>query len=261
MVKNVHFTFDIETDWGGRFSPSVEYCCGIKDGLPFILDSLSKYNIKATFFVSGELIDLYKDLLYNIVNQGHEIAVHGFTHRLEHEKLSKKELYKEIKIAKESVQKIEPNVIGYRTPQFRFNPFLYEVLDELGFEYDSSISTSPFSKKIEKNYKNNTNIYDFYIKPWSIFKIPSGLIWISRFGFSNFLKNVSDNNEIIIYGHPFDFIKKKYNSKVSLKANIWYLSYSVNKMKKSFKKLISYFYENDYKFLTLQERLRIENNI
>lgn len=45
-----------------------------------ILELLSRYNAKATFFVVGEMVQLYPELLRAIVNAGHEVGNHSYTH-------------------------------------------------------------------------------------------------------------------------------------------------------------------------------------
>jgi peptidoglycan/xylan/chitin deacetylase (PgdA/CDA1 family) len=48
---------------------------------PLFLEILAKYGIKATFFVCGRELAKYPTLGQDIVNGGHEIAVHGWDHR------------------------------------------------------------------------------------------------------------------------------------------------------------------------------------
>lgn len=45
-----------------------------------ILELLSRYNAKATFFVVGEMVRLYPELLRAIVDAGHEVGNHSYTH-------------------------------------------------------------------------------------------------------------------------------------------------------------------------------------
>lgn len=47
---------------------------------PQILDILAKYNAKATFFVSGNKVKSYPDILEREVKEGHEIANHTYNH-------------------------------------------------------------------------------------------------------------------------------------------------------------------------------------
>ena len=57
-----------------------------------ILDTLTNYNIKATFFVLGSRVDVMPEMLKEIKNQGSYIANHGYSH-----------IYQEIYSSKEAV--------------------------------------------------------------------------------------------------------------------------------------------------------------
>lgn len=46
-----------------------------------LLDILSQYNAKATFFVLGNCIDSKESILERMINEGHEIGNHTFSHR------------------------------------------------------------------------------------------------------------------------------------------------------------------------------------
>lgn len=52
----------------------------VPESTPFILDTLSKYNVKATFFMVGENVLRYHDLYNRIVEEGHQVGNHTFNH-------------------------------------------------------------------------------------------------------------------------------------------------------------------------------------
>ena len=47
---------------------------------PQTLDVLAKYGIRATFFVLGQMIERSPDVLRRMIDEGHEIGVHGYDH-------------------------------------------------------------------------------------------------------------------------------------------------------------------------------------
>ena len=49
---------------------------------PNIINTLDKYNAKATFFVLEERIVLYPDYIKQIINSGNAIGLHGVSHSL-----------------------------------------------------------------------------------------------------------------------------------------------------------------------------------
>jgi peptidoglycan-N-acetylglucosamine deacetylase len=50
------------------------------DITPAILDILSKYKAKATFFCLGEYVKLYPAIYNNIIKKGHAVGIHGYSH-------------------------------------------------------------------------------------------------------------------------------------------------------------------------------------
>lgn len=52
-----------------------------KEVTPRILDILSKYNVKATFFVLGNRVNMNPDIIKREYNEGHYIANHGYSHK------------------------------------------------------------------------------------------------------------------------------------------------------------------------------------
>ncbi len=47
---------------------------------PWVLDTLKKFNAKATFFCIGKNIETHPDIFQNILNDGHVIGNHTFNH-------------------------------------------------------------------------------------------------------------------------------------------------------------------------------------
>ena len=45
-----------------------------------ILELFKKYNVKATFFTLGYIAEKFPDLIHEIIEEGHEIGSHGYSH-------------------------------------------------------------------------------------------------------------------------------------------------------------------------------------
>lgn len=75
-IEKYTFTFDVESDWGGRANSYN----GVKVGIPKILSALSAYDIKGLFFVSTEILRECRNEIYMIKESGHEIGSHGHFH-------------------------------------------------------------------------------------------------------------------------------------------------------------------------------------
>jgi polysaccharide deacetylase family protein (PEP-CTERM system associated) len=106
------------------------------------LDLLSKTSNKTTFFVLGTVAEHYPDLVKEMINQGHEIATHGYSHKLVYN-MSPTEFKDDLNIALEHLANAgSPDVLGYRAPYWSITKkslWALEILQKLGFKYDSSI--------------------------------------------------------------------------------------------------------------------------
>ena len=106
-----------------------------------VLEIFSQHNTKATFFVLGYVARRHPALVKAIANEGHEIASHGFRHRLVY-KQSPKSFLKDVKYSKLLLEDISSSeVLGYRAPNFSITPgheWAYDCLIETGYKYDSS---------------------------------------------------------------------------------------------------------------------------
>ena len=111
-----------------------------------LLALLEELDVRATFFVLGITAARYPELLREVVARGHEIAAHGHAHERIHAQ-TRKQFHDDVVRGLEAVEAATGvRARGYRAPAFsitRDTPWAYEVLAELGFEYDSSQYDSP----------------------------------------------------------------------------------------------------------------------
>lgn len=70
---------------------------------PFILETLLKFNAKATFFCIGKNVDRYPELFKAILQQGHAVGNHTYSH-LKGWKTKNKEYFSDIELAAHHVQ-------------------------------------------------------------------------------------------------------------------------------------------------------------
>ncbi len=254
-MKKIFLTFDIETDWGGRLLPIRENCLGIEYGLPWLIETLDKFDIKATFFISGEIASLFSDYIVEIRHREHEIASHAYSHRLSFENLTYDELKSDIVRSQEALAKItDEQPFGFRTPQFRFNKNLLQVLGEAGFKYDSSVCKSLFSRGNDSE-EIIPVIQEHSVSVWSLLKLPAGLLWIHKAGLRYFLSHCRrSKKDIVIYAHPFDWYKKRVNMDYSLKVNAWYLLSPHNQVKNCLFKMMKQLKEEGFNFKLLSDK-------
>jgi polysaccharide deacetylase family protein (PEP-CTERM system associated) len=103
-----------------------------------ILDLLQEHGARATFFVLGWVAERQPELIRRIAAGGHEVASHGYGHDLIYN-LSPAEFRSDVERGKKLLEDVTGHrVTGYRAPSFSITDWAVAILQELGFEYDSS---------------------------------------------------------------------------------------------------------------------------
>lgn len=89
---------------------------GPSDNTDSILDTLSRYNVKATFFLVAKEDQASKDKIKRIANEGHSVGVHSYSHKYS-------DIYSSLDAFKNDVSSmvnyLEP-IIGYKPKLYRF---------------------------------------------------------------------------------------------------------------------------------------------
>jgi polysaccharide deacetylase family protein (PEP-CTERM system associated) len=108
----------------------------------WILDQLAALDIRATFFVVGEVARRHGRLVRAIHRAGHEVASHGWDHQRVHN-FSPSSFREDVRKSKDALEQATGEaVVGYRAPTFSVvaeTAWALDVLHEEGMLYDSSI--------------------------------------------------------------------------------------------------------------------------
>jgi polysaccharide deacetylase family protein (PEP-CTERM system associated) len=98
--------------------------------------------ISGTFFILGWVAERHPALVQRIAAAGHEIASHGYAHRLVYD-LTRAAFRDDVRRSKDLLEAAAGvRVYGYRAPSFSVTPrslWALDVLIEEGFDYDASI--------------------------------------------------------------------------------------------------------------------------
>jgi polysaccharide deacetylase family protein (PEP-CTERM system associated) len=104
-------------------------------------ENSKKEKIRATFFVLGWIGERLPQLVREIHARGHEVASHGYSHKLCNY-CSLEELKTDLVSSKKMLEdKIGEAVVGYRAPSFSVNSNILSVIEECGYLYDSSYNS------------------------------------------------------------------------------------------------------------------------
>ena len=220
-------TFDIE-DWfhildfdaTKKVSSWKNFESRIHRNMDIIHEILEKNNLKATFFILSWIAEKYPEVVKKISDMGYEIGSHTYSHQLAYEQ-TRVEFYKDVD---KSVKIIE-DLIGekvkcFRAPGFSItnkNLWAFEILKELGIEFDSSVFCTSRAHGGLKGFSIfEPSILRFNGEILKEFPISSHNILGKRIVFSGggyfrlfpyyFIKKWSKKNEYLMtYFHPRDF--------------------------------------------------------
>lgn len=116
--------------------------CRVEGNIDRILMLLDGQEIKATFFTLGWIAERYPSMVRKIVENGHELASHGYAHHRVTE-LSRDQFRDDIVRSKSLLEDTGGQPVwGYRAPSFsinRDNLWALDFLEEAGYRYSSSI--------------------------------------------------------------------------------------------------------------------------
>lgn len=103
------------------------------DYTPKVLNLLKKYNAKATFFCIGKNIKSNPILIKKIIDDGHTIGNHTYTHSNLIGFFNKKRILKEIDETNKEIFKItNKNMMFFRPPFGVTNPMISKAIKETG---------------------------------------------------------------------------------------------------------------------------------
>lgn len=182
----------------------------------FLLDLEKKYNIKATYFILDKIHKRdasyslneprIRNILNNIISEGHEIAIHGSY-----------DSYTNFEISKISLKKIEnitsSKVLGNRQHYLRYKmPYTPNIHQAMQFKYDASLGFVEH-EGFRNSYCLPFKLYNFSIdKAYNVWQIPlnimdSTIFFYRYINYSDTLNNIKFIiEEIIKFGGIFSIL-------------------------------------------------------
>lgn len=247
-----------------------------KDGIINFLKILSEYNLKANFFIVGELIKPLKDEIIQIAKLGHEVGLHSFLHRRPIN-LSNEEFIEDVQFNINALKEMNITPIGYRAPCFALGGVhlnnLMENFRELRF--DSSyidqnehplyspinLSSLNFKERNKGVFVSNSGFHEFEMTTIKFLglNIPisgGGYLRILPWFFYKFLleQHLKTGQFYAFYIHPFELSSNSplFSSNVSF-LNKLRFHYNRKKTIMRIKRTIRLLKKYDYSFHTFSE--------
>lgn len=223
-------TFDVEFD----APPYMSSWRGVDEGLPRILELLDVKRVKATFFTLGLVALRRPKLVDMIVDGGHELGSHGFSHR-RLDMIPFREAVRDVTLSLKILGDYG-DIVSFRAPNLKLPPSLLPELRTLGFKVDSSIAwyKPPFRFKpvIEHGILRVPASY-----PSSILRLPWRL-----------LRSIFKPGRLyVILLHPWEVVDVKCARRPDLTMGVG------SRVLVNLSKLIDHLEYLGYRFLTMRE--------
>lgn len=117
----------------------------VEKSMDRMLQMMAEWGVRSTCFVLGSVAERTPQLVRRITEAGHEIASHGYDHELIHESEPAR-FRSDVERSKKLLEDISnQDVRGYRAPSFSLTDWALPILQEVGFEYDSSLFPTTIS--------------------------------------------------------------------------------------------------------------------
>jgi len=155
MAKEIRVAFGVDVDavagwlgsYGGEDSP-----CDISRGMfagevavPRLLTLFDRNNLRTTWFIPGHSVETFPEQTAMVVDAGHEVGVHGYSH----ENPIAMTRAQESAVLDRSIELLEKvsgtRPTGYVAPWWEFSPVTNELLIERGIKYDHSLMHRDFT--------------------------------------------------------------------------------------------------------------------
>lgn len=244
----------------------------VMDGLHTFVNIVDKHNIKASFFIVGELIQSLKKTIKKLDVEGHDIGLHSFFHKRPIEQ-NINEFIKDTNDTISEMKSILPNnSFGYRSPCFAIDRKRLDEIIKLGIQYDASKITQKehplyINLDLDGFEKHEKDIYKkdlFKVFEVSTIKILGINIPIAGGGYLRIIpwpvylwllkKYLQKSNFINFFIHPFELSSMNFKlpKETSFLTRFRY-NYKRNKVEKRLNRIIELLKENDYDFKTFSQ--------
>lgn len=248
-------------DWGGcelRVAGSTKR----------LLSLFERNQTRATFFVLGWIAERLPELVREIEDRGHEIAVHGYNHLLLTE-ISAAEFEEDLSKALEAIDNcgVKARPLGFRAPSFTLvestKGWALPILERMGFKYDSSvfpIGFHPDYGMLESPlvpYKITDELYEFPMSCLEVFgrRLPfggGGYFRLFPYAYTKYcMRRVNaQGRPVVFYLHPWELDPDQPRvEKLSFSKKIRHYR-NLDKTEQRFEKLLG-----DFEFTTIKEVL------
>ena len=190
------------------------------DKTRFILDTLDRYGIKATFFLCGVWVKAYPDMVKEIAARGHEIAAHGYKHKWLTALPAPQVLYEVLRDRRELEAIVKRPVTGLAYAMGDYDGRVIELLRKAGFAYARTVHSS-------RSFRTPIDSLEWH--PTCHHADPR-LMELAK----SFVENTADNDRPLLFylwGHSYEFVEgnnweiiERFADFISGREDLWYVT-------------------------------------
>lgn len=169
----------------------------IPQATPFILDTLARYNVKATFFMVGDNVRKFPELYQRILQEGHSVGNHTF-HHISGYRCSLQTYVEDVKKASNYIDShLFRPPYGWMKPEQRIwlsQHYKIVMWDVITRDYSKRMRPENVVENV-KRYTRNGSIITFHDSLRSIQRLhtalPESIEWLLSEGYE--LKTIDNN--------------------------------------------------------------------
>ncbi|MFU0507324.1 polysaccharide deacetylase family protein [Pseudaminobacter sp. NGMCC 1.201702] len=186
---DVYLTVDVEPDC----PPYLWTWRGVEEGMPRLVELFADEAVPGTFFVTGQTASRYPQMVEALVEKGHEIGCHGFSHA-SFTTFDEERARLEITHTNSILRGFAP-VTSFRAPYLRLPEKFLPLLADAGITTDSSRASYKFQEKPNRSVAQVTRL------PASVTSSALRLPAIIRDRWLKALKS-----PVVLFVHPWEFV-------------------------------------------------------
>lgn len=185
----VYVTVDVEPDC----PPYLWTWRGIEDGMPALMHLFDQEGVPATCFTTGATAERYPKMIRDVVEKGHELACHGFSHT-SFQTFTWERARDEIFRTNSILRAVAP-VVSFRAPYLQLPESFVPLLAEEGIRIDASRARYKLHDPVNGDAPSVVRL------PASV---TSSVLRLPRVVRDLWLKSLAD--PIVIFVHPWEFV-------------------------------------------------------
>ena len=276
--KYAVFTMDVETfaDTTCISNSNIRVDVDLMDGFDEYIKILDKHGIKSTLFTVGDLAPTMTERLRPYIDNGHNLALHSYSH-VAPMTVDVEEFREKTRRAKDKMRRLfDTEIVGFRAPCFSMDKTRLEVLQELGFRYDSShLDFRPARHTVKLDLRNflqlrkgifrRNDFYEFALAKEKVFgkSFPisgGGYVRLVSWDFIKPLirRYIHKNDYYVFYLHPFEMTRKRIPLLKGLKYyDQFYIKHGIRTYRRRVEKIIGMLKKDGYEFVTFEQLVNI----